>query len=140
MYSGNEVNGEDADIFFDAEQVHPEVRRSERIAKRSCMLVDTHPDPESYQEAMKRPDADEWKMAIQAEYDSLIENNTWELADLPPGRKALTSKWVLKKKFKMSGELDRYKARLVAKGFNQQKGIDYTDTFSPVIRYETLRF
>lgn len=119
--------------------VQQEIRRSERIAKQQCMKVESGDDPDTYQEAMNSADCEEWKKAIQAEYDSLISNGTWEFADLPKGRKALNSKWVLKKKYNQDGSIDRYKARLVAKGYSQKAGIDYTETFSPVIRYESVR-
>jgi len=58
---------------------------------------------------------------------------------LPPGRKAIGSRWVFKPKFKSNGELDKYKARLVAQGFTQKAGIDHQETFSPVVRLETVR-
>ncbi|MCO5595038.1 hypothetical protein L7F22_049075 [Adiantum nelumboides] len=70
---------------------------------------------------------------MQSEYDALIENGTWTLCDLPPGKKAIGNKWVYNKlKRKPDGEIDCFKARLVfAKGYAQQKGIDYEGTFAP---------
>ena len=62
-----------------------------------------------------------WMAAMQSEYDALIENDTWSLCDLPPGKKAIGTKWVYKLKCKLDGEIDRYKACLVAKGYAQQK-------------------
>lgn len=67
-------------------------------------------------------------------------NKSWEECDLPKDRKALNTKWVLKKKFNQNGEVERFKARLVVKGCSQREGLDYNETFSPVIRYETVRF
>ena len=66
-------------------------------------------------------------------------NNTWTFVKLPPGRKAIGSKWVFKVKENVDGSIDRYKARLVAQGFSQIEGIDYNETFAPVVRYETVR-
>src|SRR5712692_1408941 len=68
------------------------------------------------------------------EMDALLKNNTWELVNLPPGHKAIKSKWVFK--LKADG---RFCACLVAKGFMQIPGIDYDETFSPVARFESLR-
>ena len=97
------------------------------------------PDPQSYTEAMKSPDSRKWVEAIQAEYDSLMENGTWKVAVLPAGRKALTTKWVLKKKLGPAGEIVKYKARMVARGFQQVEGYDYTETYSGVVKAAAYR-
>lgn len=68
-----------------------------------------------------------------------MENNTWEVVDLPAGRKALTTKWVLKKKLGAHGELLKYKARMVARGFQQVEGYDYTETYSGVVKASAYR-
>ncbi|KAH9141572.1 hypothetical protein AeRB84_014260, partial [Aphanomyces euteiches] len=73
------------------------------------------------------------------EYDSLIENGTWTLTDLPPGREALKCKWLWRMKFDADGKLTKYKARLVLKGYMQQYGIDYLEIFAPVLRMNALR-
>nr|GFB85402.1 zinc finger, CCHC-type [Tanacetum cinerariifolium] len=68
-----------------------------------------------------------------------MHNDTWELTNLPPGCKALGCKWILKKKMKVDGSIDKYKARLVIQGFRQKEGIDFFDTYAPVARITTIR-
>jgi len=88
---------------------------------------------------MNGPNAQAWRDAAQKEIDTLSERKTWDLVQLPPGRKPIGCKWVFKTKFKSDGTVDRYKARLVAKGFSQRAGIDYTETFSPVVKVTSVR-
>ncbi|XP_071727546.1 uncharacterized protein [Rutidosis leptorrhynchoides] len=73
------------------------------------------------------------------EMEALNRNNTWILTELPKDRKPIGSKWVYRIKYKSTGEIDRYKARLVAKCFNQREGIDFDETFSPVVKMVTVR-
>jgi len=80
-------------------------------------------DLASYTEAIKSVDAKQWNDACQYKIDALHKNDTWELIDLPPGRKSIKSKWVFK--LKADG---CYRACLVAKGFMQIPGIDYNET------------
>ena len=96
-------------------------------------------EPQMMSEALKTPDADAWKAAAEAELESLTENHAWELMALPPGKKTVGCRWVFKVKRKEGGSVDRYKCHLVAKGYSQRPGIDYDETFSPVVMFTTIQ-
>ncbi|XP_035830149.1 uncharacterized protein LOC118479628 [Helianthus annuus] len=99
------------------------------VLNKSC-------EPKNYFEA--KNDAN-WVDAMNSELEALLRNKTWEIVDLPPNRKAIGCKWVYKIKYKSNCEIERYKARLVAKGFSQKEGIDFFDTFSPVVKMVAIR-
>lgn len=96
-------------------------------------------EPTSYDDAMQSSQAHLWKSAIQDEYNSVIDNQTWSLSSLPPGRMPIKSKWVFKIKPGANCSMPCYKARLVVKGFSQRSEIDYGEKFSPVVKYDPLR-
>jgi transposase InsO family protein len=96
-------------------------------------------EPKTFREAITSSHAEEWKYAMQEELTSIEDNNTWELCDLPQGRKAVGCKWVYKEKVDDGGKIVRRKARLVAKGFSQKYGVDYDEVFAPVARSATFR-
>ncbi|GJP48739.1 hypothetical protein CLOM_g8014 [Closterium sp. NIES-68] len=96
-------------------------------------------EPKTREEALNGPNGEKWKASEDEEFGSLIENETWDLCDLPPGKKAITSKMIYRHKYGPEGELIRYKSRLVARGFQQTKGKDYDEVFAPVGKGTTLR-
>jgi len=104
-----------------------------------CYAVSLANDPLTVKEALSSDNAQAWKKAMQSEYDSLTAANTWDLVDLPPGRSIVSCKWVFRTKYDAQGNVEKYKARLVARGFTQRHGIDYEETFSPVVRLTSIR-
>jgi hypothetical protein len=93
-------------------------------------------EPTSFLQANQSP---HWQEAMVTELAALEANHTWTLTPLPPGKHPIGCKWVYKVKLKADGSLERYKARLVAKGYTQQEGLDYSETFSPVAKFSTVR-
>ena len=76
---------------------------------------------------------------MDEEFRALQQNSTWELVSLPPRANIVTGKWIFKHKFRADGSLERYKARWVLRGFSQRPGVDFDETFSPVVKPATVR-
>uniref|UniRef100_A0A5S6Q667 Reverse transcriptase Ty1/copia-type domain-containing protein n=1 Tax=Trichuris muris TaxID=70415 RepID=A0A5S6Q667_TRIMR len=95
--------------------------------------------PTSFLAAMQSEDAVHWRRAMEEEMNSLHENSVWTLVDLPPGKKVVDTRWVFCVETKADGTVAKYKARLVVKGYVQRPGIDYGETFNPVVRFDTVR-
>lgn len=93
-------------------------------------------EPNSVKEALNLK---HWKSAMKEEYDALMRNATWNLVPFSPSYNVVGKKWVFKVKHNLDGSLQKCKARLVAKGFHQRPGIDFSETFSPVIKPSTIR-
>jgi hypothetical protein len=96
-------------------------------------------EPVNLRDALKRPEKNEWMKAIESEYESLKENNTWTITLLQKGKNVIDTKWVFKLNCDSKNNISRFKARLVAKGFQQEEGIDFTETFAPVFKLQSLR-
>uniref|UniRef100_A0A2N9HLW0 Integrase catalytic domain-containing protein n=1 Tax=Fagus sylvatica TaxID=28930 RepID=A0A2N9HLW0_FAGSY len=128
---GDEPAGVDGDDAIDTEGVEQGEQPSHQRWKNLRL-------GESFQEVQSHKDKQSWMKAMHEEMNSLHKNNTYELVELPKGKKALRNKWVFK--LKKDGEkLVKYKARLVVKGFNQKQGIDFDEIFSPVVKMSSIR-
>lgn len=121
-------------------------RRSERIANKKCVsnwlsycAELSEDEPNSIEEALASKEKCKWQEAINSEFSSIEENLTWIVVEKPEKCNLIKTKWVFKKK-KEHDDTIRYKARLVVKGYTQRKGIDYEETFSPVVRYTSIRY
>lgn len=133
-------------------------RRSNRIRHRPTYLQDytlfasadafasaaatdvMTPLPNTLEEALAIPDeADQWLAAARSEYNSLMKRGVWSVVRLPPGRKAIRSRWSFRRKIGDDNIIYRFKARFCAKGFTQRQGIDYSEVFAPVARWDALR-
>ena len=98
--------------------------------------IDSVIEPYSFKKVRKES---HWIEAMKQEIEALESNQTWDIVTLPKDKRPIGCKWVYKIKYKPNGEVDKYKARLVAKFYNQQEGIDYLETFSPVVKMATVR-
>ena len=96
-------------------------------------------EPSTYKAAVSGSEANKWLLAISEEVQSLEVNKTWQVVDKTRDMNIIGSRWIFKKKKDVNGQVQKYKARLVAKGYDQEYGIDYSETFAPVLKYKTLR-
>lgn len=137
---------QDNDNFMSAEEDNAEnirryplrVRTRKEFPDYYLYQVIESEDPTTVKEALSRKDSLKWKDAIQEELNALKKNNTWTLVKPPKKCNIVDSKWIFRIKDE-GGNRSRYKARLVVRGFSQRYGIDYDETFSPVVRHSSLR-
>ena len=125
------------------------IRKGKRVTKQPSWMTDMvayalpiieDNVPCTFKEAVHNAESVKWKEAMDEEIGSLHKNQTWELVQLPKGKKAIGCKWVYTKKEGIPGRDNiRFKARLVAKGYAQKEGIDYNEVFSPVVKHASIR-
>jgi hypothetical protein len=99
-----------------------------------CDIMDA--EPSSYEEVLEKR---VWKNAMGEEYQSIVNNDVWDVVPRPKEKSVVSSKWIYKMKHAIDGSIEKYKARFVAQGFSQKEGIDYDETFDPVVRYTLIR-
>jgi hypothetical protein len=136
----------DPELFDDADDAD-EPHRYRRVAnllgpnatgaaRAERLFLTSAEEPTSVAEAEQDPC---WRKAMMEEMNSIKDNNTWELVDLPRGHKPIGLKWVFKVKRDEHGAIIQHKARLVAKGYVQKQGIDFEEVFALVARIESVR-
>ena len=108
-------------------------------AVECAFLTSVEMEPKTLVEALKRADADKWIDAALSEIDAHVRNGTWVLTQLPPGKRAIGSRWVFKVKRLPDGSIDKYKGRIMAQGFSQVHGIHYNEVFAPTARMAAMR-
>ncbi|GJR79195.1 retrovirus-related pol polyprotein from transposon TNT 1-94 [Tanacetum coccineum] len=120
--------------------------KTHRAPDRLCLNVQVEEhslrdlnEPTNYKAAMLDPESNKWLEAMNAEMQSVKDNQVWHLVDLPPNCKTVGSKWLFKKKTYMDGIVHTYKACLVAKGYTQTYEVDYEETFLPVADIRAIR-
>ncbi|CAL1397253.1 unnamed protein product [Linum trigynum] len=104
--------------------------------RKFLLSISSYKEPATYKEAVLSP---EWNAAMEIEKQALEKNHTWDIVEKPEGVTLVGNKWIYKQKFLSTGIIERHKARLVAKGYTQQEGVDYQDTFAPVVKMTTIR-
>jgi hypothetical protein len=129
-------------LHRDPRHVHPMVTRHAagtlppRVLAATSGDSQVSPVPSSVRTALLDP---HWRQAMEEEYAALVANQTWDLVPRPPGTNVITGKWIWTHKRRADGTLERYKARWVLRGFTQRPGVDYDETFSPVVKPATVR-
>ena len=115
------------------------VKPSTKYPKSTYVTLTESGELDDFSEALSHKEKDKWVSVMRDELKSLHENKTYELVNLPEGRKVLKNKWVYRLKHEEGNSQPRYKARLVVKGFGQKKGIDFDEIFSPVVKMSSIR-
>lgn len=137
--TGSGVYTESSRLTRDMRRIDKELAMSEDECALKTVSSGRIFEPRTYEEAMTCPDAAQWQKAIDAELEELLNQKTWEdQLQCPPGTVPIGCRWLFTVKYK-NGVFERYKARLVVKGYCQREGIDFNETFAPVVRADILR-
>ncbi len=117
----------------------PWTRGNRGFASRANRIQIESDTPQTVEQARASPDREQWKLAFESELNAHTKNNTFTLGSSPPGRRILPTRWVTTIKRGPKGEVIKYKARWVCKGFRQEQGVDYDETFAPVVRVTIIK-
>jgi transposase InsO family protein len=109
------------------------------LTSKMLTIGEILPEPQSYAAALKHPEAAQFKQAAAEEIANMATRGVYELVPYHPSMNVIRSRWVFKVKRDQHNMPVKYKARLVAKGFQQKKGIDYFETFAPVVKNKSMR-
>jgi hypothetical protein len=127
----------DAERIGAPEKYFRESKKSKSYSSYVACLCDImDEEPSTYEEAVENQ---VWKDAMAEEYQSIMQNDVWDVVPRPKEKSVLSSKWIYKTKHTANGNIEKYKARFVARGFSQKEGIDYAEIFAPVARYTSMR-
>eukprot|EP00253_Pinus_taeda_P012697 PITA_12697 len=102
----------------------------------AAMSTIVQSEPCTFEKAVKHQ---AWKDAMNEEYESIMENDVWDVVPRPKDKSVVISKWIYKIKHGGDGNAKNYKAKFVAQGFSQKEGVDYVEIFAPIARYTTIR-
>ncbi|KAH9726123.1 Disease resistance-like protein DSC1 [Citrus sinensis] len=133
-----EQSSQFAQQSLSAQTGHPMVTRSKAgiFKPKTYLAVTQNLEPQSVKAALIDI---KWREAMQVEFDALQNNKTWTLVPREQAGKIVGNKWVFRVKYNPDGSISKYKVRLVAKGFHQTQGVDFFETFSPVVKPCTIR-
>ena len=133
--NGDSSSDTDTDDEMQQLQLHS-LEEQQRLAPINIARITA---PTTWKEVDASPYKDEFVAASMAEMQSLLDQETFEYVDLPRGRRAIRCRMLWSVKYKPNGEVERFKARLVLLGCQQQEGVDYNDTWAPVLHFDSLR-
>ena len=142
-----EVQNEDRQLPRRSERIRKPPERDNTITCNWSEIASTRyscaesimEEPTTMEEALSSSAKSKWKKALDNEYSSLMAHKTWGLVKAPEGRDIIDSQWVFKVKINADGTIERHKACLVARGSMHTAGVDFEETFSPVVKYISTR-
>jgi hypothetical protein len=127
---------QDGEKYGAPEGTMRQVKKPKPFSSYMALMCDLlEKQPTCFEEAIRKK---EWAYAMTEEYQSIIKNDVWEIVPRPKRKDVVSSKWLYKIKHVVDGSIEKYKARFVARGFSQKEGIDYEETFAPIVRYTSI--